>query len=175
MSRADAISAEGGSLLKRNPTRRGLTTSPRECKGLNGGRAEPDRPHPPSSGRKVQEHELCVRIVVTRNRPTRVDRPETTVNGPTVGGIQQPPLLPTPAPANSRGTDPYRQTAPGNEVTTTALSWPGSSPSDVRPVVEGWPKKRRPRGKPGDKDDADVGAVCCEIEGTSTSAANATR
>jgi len=70
----------------------------------------------------VQAHELCVRIVVTRTRPTRVDRPETKVNGPAVGAIQQSPLLPREAPANSRGIDPYRQTARGNEVTTPCLS-----------------------------------------------------
>ena len=45
-NRADAISAEGGSLLKHGPTRRGLTTPARECKGPNGGSVEPDRRHP---------------------------------------------------------------------------------------------------------------------------------
>ena len=77
---------------------------------------------PPSSGRKVQAHELCDAIVVTRTRPTRVDRPETKVTRPPVWGIPQPHLLPVWAPANSRGTDPYCQTAPGNEVTSADVS-----------------------------------------------------
>src|SRR5262249_47555881 len=46
IDRADAISAEGGSLLKHGPTRRGLTIAARECKGPNGGSVEPDRRHP---------------------------------------------------------------------------------------------------------------------------------
>jgi len=45
-NRADAISAEGGSLLKHGPTRRGLTTPARECKGPEGGSVEPDRRYP---------------------------------------------------------------------------------------------------------------------------------
>ena len=35
---AEAISAEGGSLLKHDPTGEGLTTLARECKGPNGGK-----------------------------------------------------------------------------------------------------------------------------------------
>ena len=92
-----------------------------------------------------------------------------------MGEIQQSPLLPIKAPANSSGTDPYRQTAWGNEVTTACLSRPGSSPSGAWLVVEGLPKKRRPRGKPGDKDEADVGTACCGIEVTSKGAAKTTR
>jgi hypothetical protein len=46
LDHADAISAEGGSLLKRNPTRQDGPPLPRECNGLNGGPAEPDRCHP---------------------------------------------------------------------------------------------------------------------------------
>ena len=37
------------------------------------------------------------------------------------------------------------------------------------------PKKRTPRGKPGDKDEADVGTACCGIEVTSKGVAKTTR
>ena len=37
------------------------------------------------------------------------------------------------------------------------------------------PKKRTPPGKPGDKEAADVGTVCCGIEVTCKSVANAAR
>ena len=89
--------------------------------------------------------------------------------------VQQPHLLPIESPANSRGTDPYRQTARGNEVTPACLSPPGSSPAGAWQAGVGLPKKRRPRGKPGDKDEADVGTACCGIEVTSKGAAKTTR
>src|SRR5262249_31749302 len=61
VDRADAISAEGGSLLKRGPTGEGRTAPARECKGPNGGNAELDRRHPASQVESGPMHGLLVR------------------------------------------------------------------------------------------------------------------
>jgi hypothetical protein len=62
-----------------------------------------------------------------------------------VWGIPQSHLLPVQVPANSRGTDPYRQTARGNEVTPTCFSHPGAArQADNRPWWD-CPRSEGPR------------------------------
>src|SRR5262249_52457548 len=175
VDRADAISAEGGSLLKHGPTDQGRTTLARECKGPNGGNAEPDRRHPPSSGREVQEHERCARIVVTLNRPTRVHGPATKGHGACGVGNSAPPLATHSGPGEQQRHRPLPANGLQERSTPRPPLPPGSSPSGAGRAGGGLPKKRRPRGKPGDKDEADVGTACRGIGATRTSAAQATR
>ena len=175
VDRADAISAEGDSLLKHDPTGQGLTILARECKGSNDGNTEPDRCHPSRSGNKVQQHELCVGIVVTLNRPTRVHGPAT--KGHWTGGVghSATPLAIHCGPGEQQRHRPL----PTNGLPERSNPRPslprGSSPSSARRAGGGLPKKRRPRGKPGHKEDADVGTAYCGIGAISTCAAQATR
>jgi hypothetical protein len=92
-----------------------------------------------------------------------------------VGEIQQSPLLPEQVPAKSRGTDFYRQTVCGNEVTSARLSSLGAAGPAYGERGKDYPRSECPRESRGIKEAADVGTVCCGIEVTSKGVANAAR